>query len=331
MMHTVNPSVTRRTLLTAGLIAASLAGFAIGQPLHAAPDQLKIMAPAAPGGGWDSTSRAMQTVLTKAGIVKNVQVTNVPGAGGTIGIASFVNNSKGDSSQIMTMGLVMVGAILTNKSPVSLSQTTPLARLTGEYELLVVPTNSPIKDLNGLIEMLKKDPGSVSWGGGSAGGTDHILAGLIAKAAGVDPGKVNYIAHSGGGEAMANILGGKVTVGVSGYGEFAPQIAAKRIRPLAISSGKRLPGIDIPTLTEQGVAVELANWRGVMAAPGISDAQLKELIGVFDRMVKSAEWQEQLKKNDWTDLYMSGEQFAAYLKQEDLRTTEILKSIGLVK
>lgn len=330
MTNTISPRVARRTLLVAGLVAAAITGFAIGQPANAL-DQLKIMAPAAPGGGWDATSRAMQTALTKGGIVKNVQVTNVPGAGGTIGIASFVNNAKGDPAQVMTMGLVMVGAILTNKSPVTLSQTTPLARLTGEYEVLVVPTNSKIQDLKGLIEALKKNPGSVSWGGGSAGGTDHILAGLIAKAAGVDPAKINYIAHSGGGEAMANILGGKVTVGVSGYGEFAPQIAAKRLRALAISSEKRLPGINIATLKEQGIDVELANWRGVMAAPGITAAQLKELTAVFDRMAKSAAWQELLKKNDWTDLYMSGDRFAAYLKQEDVRVTEVLKSIGLVK
>lgn len=330
MTNTISLRLARRTILTAGLVAAAVA-FAIGQPVKAASDQLKIMAPAAPGGGWDSTSRAMQTALTKAGIVKNVQVTNVPGAGGTIGIASFVNNAKGDPTQVMTMGLVMVGAILTNKSPVTLAQTTPLARLTGEYELIVVPANSKIQNMKSLVELLKKDPGAVSWGGGSAGGTDHILAGLIAKAVGVDPAKVNYIAHSGGGEAMANILGGKVTVGVSGYGEFAPQIAAKRLRALAISSEKRLPGIDIPTLKEQGIDVELANWRGVMAAPGITDAQLKELIGIFDRMAKSAEWQELLKKNDWTDLYLSGDRFASYLKQEDVRVTEVLKSIGLVK
>lgn len=330
MTKTTSSRFARRTLLLAGLVTAAVSGFAVNRPAIAL-DQLKIMAPAAPGGGWDSTSRAMQSALTKAGIVKNVQVTNVPGAGGTIGIASFVNNSKGDPAQIMTMGLVMVGAILTNKSPVTLSQTTPLARLTGEYEVIVVPTNSKITDMKGVVEMLRKDPGSVSWGGGSAGGTDHILAGLIAKAAGVDAAKVNYIAHSGGGEAMANILGGKVTVGVSGYGEFGPQIAAKRLRAIAISSPTRQSGIDIPTLKEQGLDVELANWRGVMAAPGISEAQRKELIDVFDRLVKSAEWRELLQKNDWTDLYMAGDSFAGYLKQEDVRVTEILKSVGLVK
>ena len=331
MKSPVTPRVTRRTLLATGLATAAVSGFGLGRHASAAVNQLKIMAPAAPGGGWDSTARAMQTALIKAGIVKNVQVTNVPGAGGTIGIASFVNNSKADPTQIMAMGLVMVGAILTNKSPVTISQTTPLARLTGEYEAIAVPTNSKIKDMKMLVEEFKKNPGGVSWGGGSAGGTDHILVGLIAKTVGVDPTKINYIAHSGGGEAMASILGGKVTAGVNGYAELAPQIAAKRLRPLAISSEERVPGIDIPTLKEQGIDVELSNWRGVVAPPGINDAQRKELVDVLDRMAKSAQWQEIMKKNEWIDLYMSGDQFATYLKEEDDRVTDVLKSIGLVK
>jgi putative tricarboxylic transport membrane protein len=294
-------------------------------------DRLTLMAPAAPGGGWDSTARQMQSALVKARIVKNVQVVNVTGAGGTVGLAGLVNNSKGDGNQLMVMGLVMTGAVLTNHSPVTLAQVTPIARLTGEYEMIVVPANSPIKDMKGLVAALKKDVGAVSWGGGSAGGTDHILAGLIAKAAGVDPAKVNYIAHSGGGEAMANILGGKVTVGVSGVSEFASQIKAKRLRGLAVSSAKRIDGVDVPTLKESGLDVELSNWRGVVAAPGLSDAQRKDLLAVVDKLAKSKEWKAILKKQDWTDLYMAGDEYAKYLKEQDATVSATLKSIGLVK
>jgi putative tricarboxylic transport membrane protein len=317
--------------MAAGLAVAGLTAFAGVPSAQAAIDQLKIMAPAAPGGGWDTTARTMQTALIQGGVVKNVQVNNVTGAGGTIGLASLVNNMKGDGNQLMVMGLVMVGAILTNKSPVTLQQTTPIARLTGEYELVVVPTNSKLKDMKDLVAELKKNPGAVSWGGGSAGGTDHILVGLIAKTVGVDPTKVNYIAHSGGGEAMANILGGKVTAGVSGYGEFAPQIQAKRLRVLAVSAPERIAGLDAPTLKEQGIDVELANWRAVVAPPGLNDQQKKDLIDVIARMHKTTQWQEALKKNDWADLYLAGDEFAAFLKEEDKRVTEILKSIGLAK
>lgn len=298
---------------------------------HADLEKLTLVAPAAPGGGWDSTARQMQAALVKAGIVRNVQVTNVTGAGGTVGLAGLVNNGKGDGNQLMVMGLVMTGAVLTNNSPVTLAQVTPIARLTGEYEMIVVPTNSPHKTMQDLVAALKKDPGAVSWGGGSAGGTDHILAGLVAKAAGVDPGKVNYIAHSGGGEAMANILGGKVTAGVSGIGEFAAQIKAGRLRGLAVSSPKRIEGVNVPTLKETGLDVELSNWRGVVAAPGLSDAQRKELLGVVDRLTKSKEWKEVLEKQDWTDLYLAGDDYAKYLREQDATVAATLKSIGLVK
>ncbi len=217
-----------RGALTA--IALGLAGAASAQVA-----ELKIMAPAAPGGGWDQTARSMQQALTQSGLVKSVQVTNVPGAGGTIGIAQFVNAGKGDGSQLMVNGYVMVGAILTNKSPVGLDQTTPIARLTAEYEAIVVPANSPIKDAKDLAAAIKADPAKVTWAGGSAGGVDHIAAALFAKAAGADPTKINYVPFSGGGEALAAILGGKVTAGISGWGEFEGQVKAGKLRLIGVT------------------------------------------------------------------------------------------------
>ena len=255
-------SLSRRAF-AATLMAGALA---LAAPVQAEISGLDIIAPANPGGGWDQTARAMQAALQADKLASGVQVENIGGAGGTIGLAQFVSSKGKKGDAVLVGGLVMVGAILTNKSPVTLANVKPLARLTGEYELIVVPTDSPIQSMADLTAKLKEDPGSVSWGGGSAGGTDHILAGLIAKAAGVDPTKVNYIAHSGGGEALSAILGGHVTAGISGYEEFAPQIAAGKLRGLAISSDERLPGIDVPTLKEQGIDVSLVNWRGVFAA-----------------------------------------------------------------
>ena len=301
-------------------------------PAASALEQLKIMAPAAPGGGWDSTARSMQAAIQQAGIVKTVQVTNVPGAGGTVGLANLVNNQKGDGSQLMMSGLVMVGAILSNKSAVKLGQTTPIARLTGEYEMIVVPTASKLKSMADLVAELKKSPGGVSWAGGSAGGTDHILVGLVAQAVGVDPTKTNYVPHSGGGESLAAILGGHVTAGVNGIGELIGQLKAGKVRALAVSSDKRLSELpNVPTLKEQGINVELANWRGVVAPPGISDAQKKDLVAVVERMVKSPQWKATLEKQGWTDLYLAGDPFASYLTAEEKRVEGVLRSIGLVK
>jgi putative tricarboxylic transport membrane protein len=293
--------------------------------LPAAAADYKILAPAAPGGGWDQTARSMQAALQDEKISGNVQVTNVPGAGGTIGLAQFVNQTSGDPSQLIVGGYVMVGAILTNKSPVTLDQVTPIARLTGEFEAIVVPAASDIKDMAGLVAKLKENPGGVSWGGGSAGGTDHITAGLIAKAVGVDPTKVNYIAFSGGGEALAAILGGQVTVGISGYSEFASQVKAGTLRLIGISSEERVAGIDGPTFKEGGVDVAIQNWRMVAAAPGLSDAQKAAVTADIDKMVKSAAWKKTLADKGWADTYLAGDAFKQQLGKDVADTAAILK------
>ena len=310
--------------LLAGAMVAGMATGALAQM------ELKIIAPAAPGGGWDQTARSMQQALMASGAAKNVQVTNVPGAGGTVGLAQFVN-SKGDPNQLMVNGFVMVGAILTNKSPVSLDQTTPIARLTAEPLAIVVPANSPIKTAKDLAAAVKADPGKVTWAGGSAGGVDHIAVALFAKEAGADPTKINYIPFSGGGEALAAILGGKVTAGISGYGEFEGQVKAGKLRVVAITSPQRLPGVDAPTLKEQGINLDITNWRSVVAPPGITPDQRKALTEAVDKMAKSKEWAEILKQKGWDDAYVSGDAFAAFLKEEQARVKEVLTSVGLVK
>jgi putative tricarboxylic transport membrane protein len=269
--------------------------------------------------------------MTTTGAAKSVQVMNVPGAGGTVGLAQFVNSAKGDGNQLMVNGITMVGAILTNNSPVTLDQATPLARLTGDPLVIVVPANSPHKTIADLAKAVKADVAKVTWSGGSAGGADHILAALFTKAAGADQSKVNYVAFSGGGEAIAAIVGGKVTAGVSGYGEFEGQIKAGKMRALALSSGKRLEGADVPTLKEQGMDVEVVNWRSVMAPPGITPEQRKALADAVEKAVKSKEWAELLKARGWEDYYLPGDQFGAFLKAEQVRVGDVLKSVGLVK
>jgi putative tricarboxylic transport membrane protein len=315
------------------LFYAALAAGALALPASALAqtESYSIMAPAAPGGGWDQTARAMQTALQEEGIASDVQVVNVPGAGGTIGLAQFANQNKGDPSALIVGGYVMVGAILTNNSPVSLENVTPIARLTGEYEAVVVPAASPYQTLADLIAALKKDPGAVSWAGGSAGGTDHIAVGLIAEAAGVDPKAINYVAFSGGGEALAAILGGQVSAGISGYGEFADQVAAGQLRLLGISSAEKQEGIDAPTLKEGGIDVVLQNWRMVAAAPDITAEQKAAITADIEKMVQSATWQETLKQKNWANTFLAGDAFATELQQNIAQTKEILTQIGLVQ
>jgi putative tricarboxylic transport membrane protein len=319
-------TTTRRALVCS---AVALGLLVTGEAV--AIDSLKILVPAAPGGGWDQTGRALQAAMQSDNVVPKITVDNKGGAGGTIGLAQFVSSSKGDPNTLMMGGMVMVGAIITNKSPVNLSQVTPIARLTGEYQVVVVPGTSKVQTLKELVAQFKANPGSVAWGGGSAGGSDHILAGLIAQAAGVEATKVNYIAYAGGGEAQAAIMGGHVAAGISGYGEFAAQIKSGKLRALGISSDKRVPGIDIPTLKEQGVDVEMVNWRGVFAAPGITDAQRKDLVDVVGKTVKTASWQDALKRNDWTDMYLAGDAFKTFMDADTQRIDKILAGLGMKK
>ncbi len=320
-------SVSRRHVLGGAVGLAAVASL----PAHAQTvSSIAMLVPAAPGGGWDQTARNMQQVLLASGIAPQMQITNQGGAGGTIGLANFLNNQRGRADAMMTTGLVMMGAILTNKTPVNLSMTTPLARLTGEYQVLVTPSRSRYQTLGDFVAGMRANPGAMAIAGGSAGGTDHVTAGLLAKAIGVDPTRINYVAHAGGGEAQAALLGNHVAGGISGWGEFQAQVQAGRLRALAIFSPVRLEGIPVATAIEQGVNLEVPNWRGVVAAPGITPQQRQALLNTIDAMVKSAQWKEVLTKNNWTDLYLAGDAFTKYIEEENVRMTEVLKSIGLV-
>jgi putative tricarboxylic transport membrane protein len=313
-------TIRARHAIAAAALAFSTAAFAV--------DSVKMLIPANPGGGWDTTGRELGKAMTASGAVKNIQYDNKGGAAGAIGIAQFVNSAKGDPNALMMGGMVMVGGLIQNKSPVTIEQVTPVARLTSEYEVIVVPASGP-KTLKELLAKFKADPGSVSWGGGSAGGTDHILAGLIAKEVGVEPAKVNYVPFKGGGEAVSAIIGGHVTAGISGLSEFSQHIKSGKMRALAISSAKSIDGI--PSLKEQGVNVELANWRGIFGAPGITKTQRDELIKVVEAATKTKEWKESLKKNEWEDFYLPGDAYGKYLKEENKRIGEILGSLVLGK
>jgi putative tricarboxylic transport membrane protein len=312
------------------VLSVALFVCAVAPPLAAQPYQhLRIIAPAAPGGGWDQTARVMQQVLQRAGIVHTSSVENIPGAAGTIGLARFIGAERGNGDVMMVSGLIMLGAIVTHASPVTLSEVTPIARLTGEYEVVVVPAASPFRSLHDLVRAFRERPESISWGGGSAGGTDQMLAGLVADAVGVSPRRVNYIAFSGGGESMSAILGGQVSAGINGLAEFAPQIDAGTVRALGISSGERLPGVPIPTLREQGVDVELENWRSLVAPPGIAPVDRESLARAVETMVRSAEWRQELERHRWIDRYLAGDEFIRFAQSEDQRVRAILTKLGL--
>ncbi|VDS08586.1 Tripartite tricarboxylate transporter family receptor [Paracoccus haematequi] len=319
-----------RSRLAAGWLVA--AGAALSSPASMAQDlELTITAPAGAGGGWDAAARSLQQVMMETGNARSVQVINVPGAGGTVGLAQFVQGAEGSPNQLLVGGITLVGAILTNKAPYDLTAVTPLARLTGDPLVIVVPKASPYQTMADLMEGIKGDVEHTIWAGGSAGGADHMLSALVTQAAGQDPAKVNYVAYSGGGEALAAMLGGQVTAGVSGYGEWQGQIESGDLRALAISYPEPIEGIAAQPLKAQGIDIELVNWRGIFAGPGISDADKAALEAAIAKTVESPEWQDLLKARGWSNYYAPSDEFAAFLAAETERVRAILTSIGLVE
>jgi len=309
---------------------AALAAAGALPELASASANIKMMIPANPGGGWDTTGRALGKALQDAGMASSVQYENKGGAAGAIGLAQFVNASKGDGNALMVMGAVMLGGIITGKPPVSLTQATPIARLTSEYNVFVLPSNSPLKTMKDVVEQMKKDPGSVKWGGGSRGSTEHVAAAMIARDVGVDAAKINYVPFRGGGEATAAILGGNVTVGGSGYSEFAQYIESGKMRPIAVTAPNRLKGLNVPTLRELGINVEIGNWRGVYAPPGISMEQHKALTDMMTLVFRNKSWIEALEKNGWTPALLTGKAFADFVDQEFAMLRAVMVKSGMI-
>jgi putative tricarboxylic transport membrane protein len=317
----------RRDTFLKTLAALAAAG---ALPAARAAANVKMMLPANPGGGWDSTGRALGKAMQEAGLASSVAYENKGGAAGAIGLAQFVNASKGDPNALMVMGAVMLGGIITGKPPVSLDKATPIARLTSEYNVFVLPASSPLKTMADVVEQMKKDPGSVKWGGGSRGSTEHIAAAMTARAVGVDPAKINYVAFRGGGEATAAILGGNVTVGGSGYSEFAEYIKTGKMRAIAVTSEKRLKGIDVPTMKEQGIDVVIGNWRGVYGAPGITPEQRKALTDLIVKTTQHKSWQETLEKNGWTPAVLAGPAFEKFVDDEFASLRAVMAKSGMI-
>ncbi|GAA3490331.1 tripartite tricarboxylate transporter substrate binding protein [Streptomyces cremeus] len=290
---------------------------------------LRFMVPNTPGGGYDITARTAAKNAEEAGLTGGIEVFNLPGAGGTVGLARLAGD-HGNGKAAMSMGLGVVGAVHTNKAPKSLADTTPIARLTEEQDIVVVGKDSPYRTIQDLLAAWKANPAKVPVGGGSSpGGPDHLAPMLMARAAGIKPKDVNYVPFDGGGELLASILGDKVAFGVSGVGEYLDQIEAGELRLLAVTGPRRVPGLDAPTLREAGLDTEFTNWRGIVAPPGLTDAERAKLVALFEKLHASKQWKDSMKKNGWDDAFLTGEKFGDFLAEEDKRVDSVLKELGL--
>jgi putative tricarboxylic transport membrane protein len=304
------------------------------EPGSAASDEplsgLRFMVPNTAGSGYDTTARAAAKVMDDIKVTETVEVFNLAGAGGTVGLSRTVSE-KGNGKLIMMMGLGVVGAQYTNKSEAKLDQTTPIAKLIEESGAIVVPKNSPYKTITDLVTAWKADPKGMSVGGGSSpGGPDHLLPMQLAQTVGIDPKEVNFVAYDGGGDLLPAILGGKVTFAASGFGEFLDQVEAGEVRVLAISAAERVDAVaDAPTLKESGIDLVFTNWRGIVAPPEISDADKQALVSAVAKMHESQEWKEVLTTNGWTDAYLTGAEFGTYMTDQTAAVEDVLNKLGL--
>ena len=274
--------------------------------------------------------RAPSSRFSRAtGAVKGVQITYVGRPGGAVGLPQFLNQWKGPGNALMVGGMVMVAQSSPTRARSGSRRRRRSRALPASFWRWSAPAQSPFKSAKDFAAALKADPAKVPVAGGSAGGSDHILLGMIAKALGVPPTKVSYVAFAGGGPATAALLGNQVAGGISGFGEFAEQVKAGKLRVIAVSSDRRQEGIAAPTLKEEGIDVELFNWRGVFAPPGVNDAQRKAMIALMEKMTATAQWAEACKMRDWTPIALFGDEYKAFLETETARIESILKEIGL--
>jgi putative tricarboxylic transport membrane protein len=292
---------------------------------------LEIIAPGGPGSGQDQAARAMVDAMTADKIATDISVTNIAGGGGMIALSQFLTTKANNGHAILTQGVGHVIFPIVNKTPVSLSDVKPIALIAGEYEIMVVPADSDIKTVADIMAKYKENPATFIWAGGSAGSTENLFYGLLVKAAGLDPRKINFLPHSNTGEVITTVLGKHAQVGGGGYQDFAAQVEAGKLRVIAVAAPERLPGINAPTLKEGGIDIEFANWRGVSGHKSLTDEQTKELTQVFKAMVEGPRWQAILKERGWLNLFKPGAEYEAFLKNEQSRASAMLGELGLIK
>ena len=321
-------TMTRRTMLGAAL-GATFGSILVREALAQAISVLDVTVPGGPGSGLDQVARAIEDAVRHDHLAPAVRVNNVPGGGGMVAISQFVTSKRGNAQAVVVQGAGTVFFPLTNKTPVSLADVRPLARLAGEYEVIVVRADSPIRSFQDLIQRFKSDPGSIAWGGGSPGSTENIFFARIAKIAGVDLKRLNFIPHPNTGEVVISALSGQVSLVGGGMQDFITQVEAGKMRLLAVAAPERLPGLEAPTLREMGYDIIFANWRGVSVHPSLTEEQAKGLSEFFAKLVQSPRWQQIMKDRGWLDLYMPEAEYQAFIKEEARQAREILSELGM--
>jgi putative tricarboxylic transport membrane protein len=283
--------------------------------------KLRIVIPANAGGGWDQTGRALGTALVGVGAVDEIEYENKGGKGGTIGLSYYAEKYGNDANTLLMGGMVMVGAVALQKPAVDMTRIQPIARLTSDYLVVVVPASSPIRTVADLASRLRANPKEVPIAGGSAGGVDHVFAGVLTRASQSKPEELVYLPFAGGAEVVQAVLGGKAVAGISGYSEFSDELASGKLRAIGVSSKRTVFGI--PSIREQGLDVDMANWRGVFTGQNVAPARQAEMVEAVKAAAGYESWQKTLKQNHWDSSLLSGPGFTSFI-DFDLTTSRVM-------
>lgn len=284
---------------------------AVPRPAKLAP-QVRIVIPANPGGGWDQTGRALGAALQQAGLTDQVEYENVGGKGGTLGLAHFAERYGADPHALLVGGMVMVGAVALQKPRIDLGHVKPVARLTSDYLVVVVPSQSPLRSTRDLAAALRNDLRAVPIAGGSAGGVDHMFAGVLVRAAKAAPDALVYRPHASGADVVAALLKGDAAVGISGYSELSEALGQGTLRAIGVSS--RRPLFGLPTFRDQGLDAEMANWRGVFTGTGVAPVRVAEWVAALEYATAQEPWQKTLQKNRWESAWLTGKDLGEFIE-----------------
>lgn len=301
---------------TSALLAGSSLSLnsALANPAQRLGAQLRIVIPANPGGGWDQTGRALGAALTSSGMVDKVIYENIGGKGGTIGLAEYTQRYGSDPNSLLIGGMVMVGALALNKTSNDLQKVQALARLTSDYLVVAVPADSPITDPKALTKAMRENLASVTIAGGSAGGVDHMYAGMLARLSKANVEQLQYKAFPGGNEVVQTLLQKQVQVGISGYSEFRAALQSGKLRALGVSSRRSMFGI--PSLREQGVDAEMSNWRAVFTGKDLPAARAQQMISAIEFATSQDSWKQSLSSNSWNASWQTGKSLQDFLEIE---------------
>lgn len=323
----------RRQVLSAGLAATAgcwpLQGVlaqTTGAPARPLP-LLRIYIPGGAGGGWDQTGRALGAAVQAAGLAGKVEYENKGGKGGTVGLADFVARFSQDPGALLIGGMVMLGAIAVGRPEVTLAQVSPIARLTNDYMVLVTKAGTGPQTLGALVEVMRKDLGSVVFTGGSAGGVDHMLAGMLARQLRLDVNRLRYSPTTSGREAVVLLDKGEALVAISSYSEFQADIEKSALTALAVSSRKGLYGVR--SLSEQGVNTELGNWRAVFGPGKVSEAERENLRRIVVAATQHPSWTQALQEKKWIGALLHGKDFADTLTVEQAIASAVTMMLRL--